>query len=253
MLGQLTVQPSRVDWQDEEIVLVCDVVVANGWKGLNRRTDDRVAELSRLLRRASPAEAAQNPTFRNPSGVGRKSYDIETAHPGYGGSQTKGGRTTAAVVAAFLDAPKQMHELALAIRATMDDPTPLLPQLVDIDEDEAFDEGRTFERRHFVRERDPRARRKKIAQVRQMLGYVRCETCGFDFETAYGERGRDYIECHHRNPLSVAGPSTTALGDLALLCSNCHRMVHRVKPWLTVEQLAVLVQETREGESTVSP
>jgi hypothetical protein len=137
--------------------------------------------------------------------------------------------------------------------ATIDDPTPLPPQPVDIDEDETFDEGRTFERRHLVRERDTRARRKKIAHVRQTLGYVRCETCGFDFETAYGERGRDYIECHHRNPLSIAGPSTTALGDLALLCSNCHRMVHRVKPWLTVEQLAALVLETRQGSPRLSP
>jgi 5-methylcytosine-specific restriction protein A len=235
-------QSPRVDWQFEEIVLVCDVVVANGWKGLNRRTDDRVVDLSRLLRRASPAEAAASPTFRNPNGVGRKSYDIETARPGYSGGLTKGGRTTKAVAKAFDNDPAGMHELALAIRATIDDPTPLSPQLVDIDEDETFDEGRTFERRHLVRERDPRARRKKIAHARQTLGHVRCEACGFDFETAYGNRGRDYIECHHRNPLSVAGRSTTALADLALLCSNCHRMVHRVKPWLTVEQLAALVE-----------
>jgi hypothetical protein len=167
---------------------------------LNRRTDDRVAELSSLLLHLPRLPAA-------------------------GPSATPRSRSQ-----------------ALAIRATIDDPTPLPPQRVDLDEGETFDEGRTLERRYLIRERDPHARRKKIAHVRQALGHVRCEACGFDFETAYGDRGRDYIECHHRNPLSVAGPSATALGDLALLCSNCHRVVHRVKPWLTVEELAALVQ-----------
>jgi hypothetical protein len=30
-------------------------------------------------------------------------------------------------------------------------------------------------------------------------------------------------------------------------------MVHRVKPWLTVEQLAALVLETRQGSPRLSP
>jgi putative restriction endonuclease len=30
---------------------------------------------------------------------------------------------------------------------------------------------------------------------------------------------------------------TTRLEDLALLCANCHRMIHRASPWLSVEEL----------------
>jgi putative restriction endonuclease len=30
--------------------------------------------------------------------------------------------------------------------------------------------------------------------------------------------------------------------DLALLCSNCHRIVHRKKPWLSVEKLSELIR-----------
>jgi 5-methylcytosine-specific restriction enzyme A len=33
------------------------------------------------------------------------------------------------------------------------------------------------------------------------------------------------------------------LADLALLCSNCHRMIHRSKQWLTPDQLQKLVEE----------
>ncbi|MDP6032209.1 MAG: HNH endonuclease [Alphaproteobacteria bacterium] len=33
----------------------------------------------------------------------------------------------------------------------------------------------------------------------------------------------------------------TKLSDLVLLCSNCHRMVHRKRPWLTVRELRELI------------
>jgi 5-methylcytosine-specific restriction enzyme A len=42
------------------------------------------------------------------------------------------------------------------------------------------------------------------------------------------------------------------LADLALLCSNCHRMIHRTKQWLTVEELKKLVERQRKLTSTVA-
>ena len=50
------------------------------------------------------------------------------------------------------------------------------------------------------------------------------------------------IECHHIKPLhTLAEAQTTRLEDLALLCSNCHRMVHARRPWLTVDDLKSLL------------
>jgi 5-methylcytosine-specific restriction enzyme A len=56
----------------------------------------------------------------------------------------------------------------------------------------------------------------------------------------YGtELGEGFIECHHRSPLSeLDKPTKTTLDDLALVCSNCHSMLHRSGCNLTVEQLA---------------
>jgi 5-methylcytosine-specific restriction endonuclease McrA len=70
-----------------------------------------------------------------------------------------------------------------------------------------------------------------------------CEACGFDFERRYGQRGRDYIEAHHRIPISKldrVGPTTVSRKDLALVCANCHRMLHR-SPWISVEALQKLL------------
>ncbi|MFE3370907.1 HNH endonuclease [Streptomyces sp. NPDC059173] len=45
------------------------------------------------------------------------------------------------------------------------------------------------------------------------------------------------MECHHVVPLHEAGEGRTKLNDLALICANCHRMIHRCAPWPTPDKL----------------
>jgi 5-methylcytosine-specific restriction enzyme A len=73
-------------------------------------------------------------------------------------------------------------------------------------------------------------------------GSFRCEACEFDFEKQYGERGKGFIEVHHTKPVHtlVAG-SKTSLEDLALVCANCHRMIHARRPWLSIGELRSLI------------
>lgn len=72
---------------------------------------------------------------------------------------------------------------------------------------------------------------------------AKCLACGFDFEERYGSIGKGFIEIHHLNPLaeredSVRGTATlTTLADLAPLCANCHRMVHRRRPAYSISEL----------------
>ncbi|MGH6964602.1 MAG: HNH endonuclease [Phenylobacterium sp.] len=55
-----------------------------------------------------------------------------------------------------------------------------------------------------------------------------CLGCGFNFKEAYGPHGEGYIEVHHCMPFGEFGTrKTDPAKDLAVLCSNCHRMVHR--------------------------
>lgn len=90
--------------------------------------------------------------------------------------------------------------------------------------------------------------RKRSAKLREYafdyyckIGEIKCTACGFDFEERYGEYGKNYIEFHHVNPISVYeenGKITNleeARKNLIPLCSNCHKILHRNN--LTVEQL----------------
>jgi len=78
-----------------------------------------------------------------------------------------------------------------------------------------------------------------------------CNVCGFNFAATYGEHGSDYIEVHHKKPISTfegeqpVDPAT----DLITICSNCHRMIHRSwKNVLTVEELKEMIQKRTFGE-----
>lgn len=66
-------------------------------------------------------------------------------------------------------------------------------------------------------------------KVKQKKGCV-CEVCNTNFEELYGEIGAGYIEAHHLKPLSSFKGTKVAMdpyADFAVLCANCHRMVHR--------------------------
>ena len=62
-------------------------------------------------------------------------------------------------------------------------------------------------------------------------GYI-CQGCGFNFEEKYGEIGKDFIEAHHLVPISLFKRPVVKLDpklDFAVLCSNCHRMIHKTE------------------------
>ena len=58
-----------------------------------------------------------------------------------------------------------------------------------------------------------------------------CKVCGFNFEKRYGILGADFIEVHHKIPLSSLSEEIeiNPVEDLIPVCSNCHRMLHRKK------------------------
>jgi 5-methylcytosine-specific restriction enzyme A len=105
-----------------------------------------------------------------------------------------------------------------------------------------FEEGKRLvsERSYF--KRNPAL----VAQAKARYGYI-CQVCGFDFQRQYGTLGKEYIECHHLSPLSEREDAESVIGtsldDVAVMCSNCHRMIHRARPALSVEALKAYVAQ----------
>lgn len=106
------------------------------------------------------------------------------------------------------------------------------------DVDAEFAEGSQKMRAHLVRERSRALIKAKRAAVFASTGALACEVCGFDFASRYGAIGSDFCEVHHTKPLAATSfVRRTKLADLAIVCSNCHRMIHRRAKFLTIRQL----------------
>jgi predicted HNH restriction endonuclease len=93
-------------------------------------------------------------------------------------------------------------------------------------------EGEPRQRLVTHRHREAKLRAAKISAALQANnGRLICEVprCGFDFAKRYGEIGYGYAHVHHRVPLGKAGRRghKTTLDDLAIVCANCHAMIHK--------------------------
>ncbi len=76
---------------------------------------------------------------------------------------------------------------------------------------------------HLVKERNGKIVKEKKQQAIKQNTFF-CEVCNFSFPSVYNA---EFIECHHLTPISAGVERETTLDDLALVCSNCHRMLHK--------------------------
>ena len=107
-------------------------------------------------------------------------------------------------------------------------------------------EGHRLLKLHKVKERKPEIVRCKKKVVLKATGRLLCEACDFDFAAFYGKIGVGVADCHHRAPLGdLDGEVPTRLEDLAIVCPNCHRILHRSRPMMKVEDLRLLIMQRR--------
>jgi 5-methylcytosine-specific restriction enzyme A len=108
----------------------------------------------------------------------------------------------------------------------------LIPE--EVETPEQFVEGASKTVAVNTFERNAEARAKCIKHH----GY-KCAVCGFDFAAYYGSIGEEYIHVHHVVPLSEIGREyiLDPTKDLVPVCPNCHAIIHRTRPAMSVEQL----------------
>jgi len=105
-------------------------------------------------------------------------------------------------------------------------------------------EGKHLLRQHFVREQNPSLIKEAKNSALKKYGELRCEVCGFSFFEHYGNRARDFIETHYKKPITkTQAQEKIQIKDIALVCSNCHRMIHLKYPGLSWEEIRSLYHE----------
>lgn len=235
-------------WSRDELILALELYLRNP-SAPPSKSSEEVIELSRLLNRMSQAMGSGlAEDFRNPNGVYMKMMNFRRFDPAFTSTGrvglTRGNKEEEVVWNEFAYDKPKLLEVAKAIRAAIESASDDLRQSADDEEGEEAPEGRILTRLHRVRERNRKLVAQRKSKAVRELGYLRCEVCEFDFEQSYGERGRGFIEAHHTQPLATLAVETkTKLEDLALLCANCHRMIHSRRPWLSLEELRAIIRQ----------
>ncbi len=218
-------------WHRDEIILALDLYRTLDSKDMTKN-NPKVIELSELLNKLPIHEQnIQNEKFRNTNGVQLKLSNFKAIDPDFKGKgMSSYSKNDKKVFFEFMGKNEELHAIANQIKLAVsnEDLNLKLHQIIEDDEDYSAKEGKVVYKIHKLRERDHKINSKKKAQYFEKHGKLDCEVCGFDFHEVYGDLGKGFIEAHHRMPLSeLVGEKTTNLEDLALVCSNCHRMLHR--------------------------
>jgi 5-methylcytosine-specific restriction enzyme A len=123
--------------------------------------------------------------------------------------------------------------------------TGILNEIDETNPDLAVTEGKLKLVSHIMKERNSAiVKLKKINAKKE--GIFFCEVCAFSYQEAYG---CDYIECHHIEPIGNSGERKTTLDKLALVCANCHRVLHKKfnNSYLSIEQLKIKLKRKETG------
>lgn len=224
-------------WQRDELILALDLYFNYGNKSFSKK-DPRVIELSAFLNHLPFYKRSEvQPNFRNPTSVVMKLGNFQSLDATQSGKGlSSSSKLDQKIWNEFSDNRENLEKIVNLIKQS------LLINVIKNDtiieeEEESFLEGRVLYIKHKSFERNSKivTRKKEVAEK---SGLLNCEICGFDFYKIYGVIGKDFIECHHIIPVSEYGSNTkTTLENLALVCSNCHRMLHRTRPWLSPVEL----------------
>jgi 5-methylcytosine-specific restriction protein A len=109
-----------------------------------------------------------------------------------------------------------------------------------------YAEGKTRIVTYKTYDRSPAARQACLEHYK-----YDCYVCGFNFSEAYGELGKQYIEVHHLKEISGIAEEyeIDPIKDLRPVCANCHRMLHKRRPVLSIEELKYHITSKDIGRS----
>lgn len=227
------------DWSRDEVILALDLYLSCGG-GIPSGSDPRVEALSKVLRSLTVhPESSRVGSFRNPDGVSFKLQNIRQVASGRGLSNVS--RVDREVWAAYGDKPAEVKRLAAAILSLA---SPGSESTESDEGEDIFVEGGVLTAYHRRRERSPKLRKALLAK-RSKNGKLCCDACDWAPANSDERLSRAAFEAHHLLPLATVGESKTKVSDAALLCSNCHRLVHRwiavTGEWLAADEIRAVV------------
>lgn len=226
-------------WTEDEVTLALDVYFESFSDKSWDANSPEVIELSELLNSLAIHDSGdKNIKFRNPNGVALKLSNLARFDPKKGKGMSRGSKMDEIIWNRYSGDIDALKEMASNIRQAVEIRPKDYAKSGTNEDDEVLDlEGGVLFRLHRYYERRPSNRRKKIKSSLEKYGKICCEVCGIEPHVQY-KLDKILIECHHKTPLKdIAKATKITLSDLALLCPNCHRAIHRLEDCSDINEL----------------
>lgn len=234
-------------WSRDELILALELYMADPISPPGKASKEIAALSETLGRLGAMLGLEMGANHRNPNGVYMKVMNFRRFDPRFTSAGksglTHGGAGDEDVWNEFVGDLDRLSKVANLIRTAISKGA-LQPSIKEDDDYLAESaEGRVVTTLHKRRERSRKLVWDRKRKALDETGELRCEGCGMTFEDRYGSHGSDFIEVHHTKPVSTMEEGEkTRLEDLALVCANCHRMIHKTSKWLSMDQLRGIVK-----------
>jgi hypothetical protein len=118
----------------------------------------------------------------------------------------------------------------------------------EIEDPTKYKEGATRTISVNVYERNPAARKACIEHYG-----LSCSVCDMNFHSKYGDIGKSFIHVHHLRPLAKSDEryKVDPINDLRPVCPNCHAMLHKEIPPISIEVLKTHLSKNNNSEQII--
>lgn len=214
-------------WTRDEVILGLDVLFSSQLKDLSVESDS-IIELSKLLNELPIIpESERDETFRNPAGVSNQLSRFEW---GLRNTEKKARINPLfdKINNQFRSRKNDLKKIALAIRNNFTY-TRQIGVIYNL-ESEVFPEGFILYSMHCYLEQHQGLRFSKKAE--------RCNLCSISPRSVYAiEKETSFLEPHLLVPPEGMEPEMRLTEkDFIILCPNCHKILHQLRPWCSRTQ-----------------
>lgn len=220
-------------WTRDEVILGLDVLFSTQSKGLSVESDS-IIELSKLLNELPIIpESERDETFRNPAGVRRQLLTFE-----WGLRKNKKPVHVGQVFYTVFEDFNQDIETIKKISSSIIKNKKTIKKIgfSSIDRASFFYEGMLlFNVHRYIEQRQGLRFSKKVE---------RCNLCSISPRSVYAiDEDASFLEPHLLVPPEEMEPEMRLTEkDFIILCPNCHKVLHQLRPWCSRTQCERIFQ-----------
>jgi 5-methylcytosine-specific restriction protein A len=225
----------------EELILCLDLYFKLDY-GQMHKGNAEIIQLSKDLKNLNiHKEIPNQESFRSPSSVALKLANLMRFDKNFSGiGMRMGGSLEREIWKEFQPHKDRLKKEADIIRQVYLQPKFQKTQSVK-EPNVSYKSDFTFQY-HKNRETDPLVIKIKKELVLTEFKKMKCEVCGFDSVSFYGEIGYESLEIHYHKELkNLPGLESSDMKDFIIVCSNCHKVLDKNYGLLDVDDLKEII------------